>query len=298
MKILVIGREGQLARGLAEAAGTGLEIVAIGRPQIDVTDPRSVTEAIARERPGVVVNAAAYTAVDRAESEPDIAMAVNGAGAEHVARACAAGAIPLVHLSTDYVFDGNKKQPYVEGDAVGPINAYGRSKLDGELRLARACPQHLILRTAWVHSPWGTNFVRTMLRLAGERPQIRVVDDVRGSPTYAPHLAEVVLALARKIKSDAAAVPWGTYHAVSAGDTTWCGFAREVFRCAREHGLPAAEVVPIGTADYPTAARRPMNSRLDCTALRTSFGLQLPDWRQGVRDCVARLAATAPPGAA
>lgn len=297
MKILVIGREGQLARGLAEAAGAGLEIVAVGRPQIDLTDARSAADAIARARPGVVVNAAAYTSVDRAESEPDIAMAVNASGAEHVARACAAGAIPLIHLSTDYVFDGNKNQPYLEDDAVGPINAYGRSKLDGEVRVARACPQHLILRTAWVHSPWGSNFVKTMLRLAGER-QIRVVDDVRGSPTYAPHLANLVLALARKIKTDAAAIPWGTYHAVSAGDTTWCGFAREVFRCAREHGLPAAEVVPIGTADYPTAARRPINSRLDCTKLRRSFALELPDWQEGVRDCVARLAAAAQAGKA
>lgn len=296
MKILVIGREGQLARGLAGTANVGFEVVAIGRPEIDLTDLQSAAEAIARERPDVVVNAAAYTAVDRAESEPAVATAVNASGAEHVARACAAGAIPLIHLSTDYVFDGSKKQPYVENDAVGPINAYGRSKLEGEERVARVWPRHLILRTAWVHSPWGNNFVRNMLRLAAERPEIRVVDDQWGSPTYAPHLAEVVLALARKIKKDAAAIPWGTYHAVNAGDTTWCGFAREVFRRAREQGLPAAEVVPIGAADYPTPARRPMNSRLDCAALRRSFGLQLPDWRVGVRDCVARLAAAARPG--
>ena len=297
MKILVTGREGQLARGLVEAAGAGLEVVAIGRPEIDLTDLRSAGAAIARERPDLVVNTAAYTAVDKAESEPAVAMAVNASGAEHVARACAAGAIPLIHLSTDYVFDGNKKEPYREDDAVGPINAYGRGKLEGELRVERACAQHLILRTAWVHSPWGNNFVKTMLRLAAERPQIGVVDDQWGSPTYAPHLADIVLALARKIKADAAGIPWGTYHAVNAGEATRCGLAREVFHCAREQGLPAADVAPIGVADYPTPARRPANSMLDCTALRRSFGLELPDWRVGVRDCIARLAA-ARPGAA
>ena len=298
MKILVTGRDGQLARGLAEAAVAGVEVVTIGRPQIDLTDPRSMAEAIARERPDAVVNAAAYTAVDKAESEPDIAMAVNGMGAEHIALACAAGAIPLIHVSTDYVFDGTRKEPYREDDAVGPINTYGRSKLDGELRVARACAQHLILRTAWVHSPWGSNFVKTMLRLAGDRREIGVVGDQWGSPTYAPHLAGLVLALAQKVVTDTAAIPWGTYHAVNAGETTWSGFAREVFLCARERGLPAAEVVPIGTADYPTPARRPMNSRLDCAKLRRSFALELPDWRVGVRDCVDRLAAALQAGKA
>jgi dTDP-4-dehydrorhamnose reductase len=237
----------------------------------------------------VVINAAAYTAVDKAEAEPTQASVVNALGAEYVARACAASSIPMIHISSDYVFDGMKGSAYREDDPTGPINAYGRSKLDAERRVAEACEQHLILRTAWVHSPWGENFVKTMLRLAADRPLIRVVDDQIGSPTYAPHLAKIVLAIATRVVADPQRTHWGIYHAVGAGETTWFGFAREVFRLAAEHGLPAAEVVAIATADYPTPARRPANSRLDCDKLRLLFGLELPDWHVGAQDCVARL---------
>jgi dTDP-4-dehydrorhamnose reductase len=294
VKILVIGRKGQLARGLVEAADTpDVQVVAFGRPDIDLVDEKSVAAAVARERPDAVVNAAAYTAVDAAENQSGPAHAVNALGAEYVARACAANAIPIIHISTDYVFDGMKDSPYREDDATGPVGAYGRSKLEGERLVAKACERHLILRTAWLHSPWGTNFVKTMLRLAADRPLIKVVDDQRGSPTYVPDLASVVLAVAVRAAADPAGTRWGVYHAVDGGETTWFGFAREVFRSASEHGLPAAKIAAIATADFPTAARRPANSRLNCDKLHLAFGLELPDWRMGVQDCVARLSAAA-----
>jgi dTDP-4-dehydrorhamnose reductase len=294
VKILVTGREGQLARGLVEAAeGNGVQLISVGRPALDLADEKAVAALVSRERPDVVVNAAAYTAVDKAESEPALANAVNALGAEHVARACAAHSIPIIHISTDFVFDGTGDVPYRETDPTGPVNAYGRSKLEGEARVAEACERHVILRTAWVHSPWGGNFVKTMLRLATERPAINVVDDQQGSPTYAPHLAEVVLAIAHRVAADPPAKPWGIYHAVGAGETTWFGLACEIFRTAAEHGLPTAQVAAIATADYPTPARRPANSRLNCDRLRRSFGLELPDWRIGVQACVARLSEAA-----
>jgi dTDP-4-dehydrorhamnose reductase len=290
VKVLVTGREGQLARGLLEAADSAsVEVVAIGRPELDLADEKSVATAIARERPDIVVNAAAYTAVDKAETEPTVAHAVNALGAEYVARVCAAHSIPIIHISTDYVFDGTKDRPYLEDDPTGPVNVYGRTKLEGEQRVAKACERHLILRTAWVHSPWGANFVKTMLRLATTRPNITVVDDQKGSPTYAPHLAGIVLALASRVAADPAGMRWGVYHAVGAGETTWFGFAREVFQRAAEQGLPAADVAPIAAAAYPTPARRPANSRLNCDRLRLLLGFELPDWRVGVHDCVARI---------
>ena len=195
----------------------------------------------------------------------------------------------MIHLSTDYVFDGIKDGWYVEDDPVGPINAYGLSKLEGERKVASGCDRHVILRTAWVHSPWGGNFVKTMLRLATERPLISVVDDQLGSPTYAPHLAALILAVARRIVADPAGVQWGTYHAAGAGETSWFGFANAVFHRAAELGLREPKVSAIRAIDYPTPTRRPANSRLDCGKLRRSFGLELPDWRIGVRECVTRL---------
>jgi dTDP-4-dehydrorhamnose reductase len=294
VKVLVTGREGQLARGLLEAAdGVRIQVIAIGRPELDLADGRSVAAVVAREHPDVVVNAAAYTAVDKAEIEPAVAYAVNALGAEHVARACAAHSVPIIHISTDHVFDGTKHGAYVEDDPTGPINVYGRTKLEGEQRVIKACERHLILRTGWLHSCWGANFVKTMLRLAAARPSISVVSDQSGSPTYAPDLVAVVLATASRIVADPAGMRWGLYHAVGGGETTRYGFACEVFRCAAEQGLPVADVTPIATSAYPTPARRPANSRLNCDRLRSLLGLELPDWRVGVQDCVARLAQSA-----
>lgn len=293
MKLLVTGSEGQLARGLLEAANAvGVQAIALGRPFIDVADEKSVTAAIARERPDIVVNAAAYTAIDKAEREPVLAHAVNALGAEFVARACAAHAIPIIQISTDYVFDGMKDGPYVENDLTAPINVYGRTKLEGEQRVAKICQRHLILRTAWVYSPWGANFVKTMLRLGATRPSIGVVDDQRGSPTSAAHLASIVIDIAARVVTGPSGARWGIYNAAGAGETTWFGFAHEVFRHATAHGLPVADVAAIATSAFPTPARRPANSRLNCDKLRQAFGLELPDWRVGVEDCVCRVAAS------
>jgi dTDP-4-dehydrorhamnose reductase len=199
--------------------------------------------------------------------------------------------VPLIHVSTDYVFDGTAADFYREDDPVGPISTYGASKLEGERLVVACAPLHVIIRTAWVHSPWGHNFVKTMLRLAETRDDVRVVDDQLGSPTYAPHLADALIAVAEHVSGKYERGPWGIFHAVNAGETTWCGLAREIFRQAARHRLPVASVNPLTTASYPTLARRPANSRLACGKLQGTFGLALPDWRQGVTDCLARLAA-------
>ena len=290
MNLLVVG-SGQLSQAIAEAAlGTEVDVLVGGRPELDLTNAPALRTAVTNAAPAIVLNAAAYTAVDKAESEPDLAYAVNARGAGHLADVCNDLGVPLIHLSTDYVFDGRAERPYREDDPVGPISVYGRTKFEGEQLVAVACPRHVIVRTAWVHSPWGTNFVKTILRLAETRLVIGVVDDQLGSPTYAPHLASALLAVGRRIAGAGVQGPWGTYHAVDAGGTTWCGFAREVLRQASRQGLRSADVQAITAADYPTAARRPANSRLDCNRLQSIFGLALPDWKTGVVACVERLA--------
>ena len=291
MRMLVTGTSGQLAQSLIEVGlAVGIDVFALRRPQLDLTIPGTIRSALADARPDLVVNAAAYTAVDKAESEPDLALAVNATGAGELAAHCERLAIPLIHISTDYVFDGAKPAPYAEADPTGPINAYGRSKLAGELAVAAACSRHIIVRTSWVYSPFGTNFVRTMLRLAQSRPELGVVDDQRGCPTYAPHLAEAITHMAQRLQTrSAAAPPWGIYHAAGSGETTWCEFAREIFRISAPGGGATPNVKAIATADFPTPARRPANSRLDCGLLERTFGVRLPDWREGTRNCVARL---------
>lgn len=291
VKLLVTGADGQVARCLVEAGvACGADVVALGRPLLDITVPESVRDAVGEIRPDVIVNAAAYTAVDKAESEPEIAHRVNAGGAGNVARAAEEAGLPVIHISTDYVFDGSKAGAYLESDATAPGSIYGLSKAEAEQLVAKAAPRHLILRTAWVHSPFGNNFVKTMLRLAATRPELGVVDDQLGSPTYAPHLATSILKVARHVtESGDDRDLWGVYHACGSGETTWYGLAREVFEVSARLGGPHAEVNPITTSDYPTAARRPANSRLSGAKLRTVFGVSLPDWRVGVADCVERL---------
>lgn len=299
MRLLVAGREGQVARSLeAAAAAAGASAVALGRPDLDLTRPATIVAALARVAPDVVVNAAAYTAVDKAESEADLAFAVNAVGAGALAEACAAARVPLVHISTDYVYDGGKPHAYVETDPLAPLGVYGRSKLAGEQAVAAAGSRHVILRTSWVHSPYGNNFVKTMLRLAAARPELAVVDDQRGSPTYAPHLASAILQLARALCGRRAEDPgWGVFHASGAGETTWCGLAREALAVSAQLGGPSVPVRAITTAEYPTPARRPANSVLDGAKLARVHGLALPDWRVGVRACVGALH-TPPPATA
>ncbi len=291
MKLLVIGSSGQLARSLAEyPLAEGDRLVAVGRPDIDLLKPETMKAVIAGTAPDLVINGAAYTAVDEAESNPDLAFAVNAAGAGHVATVCAAARIPLIHISTDYVFDGRKAQPYVEADPVMPINVYGKSKLDGERRVRAEWPNSIVLRSAWIHSPFGKNFVRTMLRLGESRDHISVVTDQIGSPTYAPHLANIILTMAKVILSkNTRDISWGIYHAAGKGGTSWYEFAEEVFNQRAKRCGPTVRLRPVDTAMYPTIAKRPANSVLDGTKLAKQFGITLPDWRIGVADCVARI---------
>jgi dTDP-4-dehydrorhamnose reductase len=299
MKILVAGAQGQLARCLLEKARThnNLTVMALGRPQLDIADKACVARAIVAERPDVVVNAAAYTAVDKAESDSGAAFAINCDGAGALAATAAAHGCPIIQISTDYVFDGSKVSAYIETDPTNPANVYGRSKLAGEAAVAAANARHLILRTSWLYAPQGHNFLVTMLRLARERPELRVVADQRGNPTHAPHLAEAILAISERLAAGAQpAQPWGIYHATSAGETTWAGFAAAIVEAgAQRLGVPRVPVIPIATREYPTPARRPANSCLDCSKLQRVFGLKLPPWQQGVEQCIAELGRRAQP---
>lgn len=290
MRILVTGREGQVARALTARSGGDLVIEAIGRPDLDIADPVSIRRVVEGFRPDVVVNAAAYTAVDRAETERDAAFAVNRDGAGHVARAAAEAGLPVIHISTDYVFSGDKTGPYVEEDETGPQSVYGQSKLGGEAAVAAANPAHAILRTAWVYSPFGANFLKTMLRLAADRDVVRVVADQHGSPTYAPDIADAILAVARRMDTDRNGSQWrGIFHMSGGGETNWAGFAQEIFRRSSEAGGPFARVEPITTADYPTPARRPANSVLDNARFATVFDHRIPEWSTAVPRCLAAL---------
>ncbi|MBS0270419.1 MAG: dTDP-4-dehydrorhamnose reductase [Proteobacteria bacterium] len=288
---LIIGKSGQVSSSLLGLlGGDGNRALASGRPEIDLRDPRSVRRAILAARPNVVVNAAAYTAVDKAEDEPDVAYAVNATGAEAVARAAAEIGAAIIHFSTDYVFDGRKHTPYVETDAVSPIGVYGRSKQEGEARVAAANPKYIILRAAWVFSPFGSNFAKTMLRLSNERTEIKVVDDQRGNPTYAPDLAELVRKLL-PLASAPAPDPriFGTFHAVNQGETTWCGFAKAILEGAERRGARETAVLPIGTQDYPTKAERPAYSVLSTEKLHAVTGLKLRPWAEALSDCLDQL---------
>ena len=291
MRLLIAGWQGQVARALAEAVpgNAGVEACAIGRPALDICEMKTITRALAEVRPDVVINTAAYTAVDQAESDATAAFALNRDGAKMLAQAAAERGAAIIHLSTDYVFDGAKGAPYVEQDATGPLTVYGRSKLEGERAVIDANPRHVILRTAWVYSPFGKNFVKTMLSLAETRDELGVVDDQIGTPTYAPHLAGAILQIARQVSDQGAGAPQGVFHIAGSGATSWCGLAREIFRHSAAMDGPVAQVRPISTADYPTPAARPANSRLDCSRLAASFDHTQPEWKSGVKDCVARL---------
>ena len=293
MRLYVVGTEGQVARSLREAATNHPDIVigCAGRPEIDILRPDLVEKALLAFSPDIVINPAAYTAVDRAESEPDLAFAVNRDGAGIVAAAAARLDVPIVHLSTDYVFDGKKEGPYVETDAVAPQCVYGRSKLAGEYVVAEANERHVILRTSWVYAPFGSNFVRTILRLSADRDRLTVVDDQTGCPTYAPDIAVAILTIARKIGSSG----WrehlaGVTHIAGPDEVTWCGFARRIMRVVREKkGGRFVAVDAISTAAFPTAARRPVNSRLCCERLASVFDVRLPPLERSLEKCLERL---------
>jgi dTDP-4-dehydrorhamnose reductase len=292
MRILVTGRDGQVARNLAEAISPDVEMVFAGRPDFDLEAPETVMSAIRSARPDVVVSAAAYTAVDQAEDEPERAFAVNATGAGAVAAAAAEVGSAIVHLSTDYVFSGEKQGEYDETDETGPRSVYGRSKLAGEAAVAAANPRHVILRTAWVYSPFGRNFVKTMLALAATRDSVRVVADQWGNPTSAADIADGILRIACALPSHNPS-HYGIFHLAGQGSTNWSGFARHVFAESRKHGGPFAEVEDIGTQDYPTKARRPANSLLSVAKLEHIFGWRPPDWQESCRKIVEQLVCAA-----
>ena len=285
--ILLTGAHGQVGWEVARR-GPGLGVRAFGHGELDITDGDHVREVMARVRPRVVVNAAAYTAVDKAESERDLAFAVNETGPRNLAQACAEKNIPLIHISTDYVFDGAKAGPYVEDDPVAPLGVYGASKLAGERAVTQSGAPAIILRTAWVYGAHGNNFVKTMLRLGAERDVLRVVDDQRGCPTAAGDIADTILALAARLSTGPADPSLlGIFHCVGGAETTWFGFARGIFEAANLAKTPRLE--PITTADYPTPAQRPANSVLDCSRLTAVHGMTMPSWPKSLRTMLAEI---------
>jgi dTDP-4-dehydrorhamnose reductase len=303
MKAMILGRNGQLGWALERRLHGEPGLIVLGRAELDLADAGAVAAALESTRPQVVFNAAAYTAVDRAETDRDTAFAVNARAPEALAAACARVGAILVHYSTDYVFDGSKAGRWVETDPTGPLSVYGESKLAGEQALAASPCASVVLRTSWVYGDHGANFAKTMLRLATERDALRVVSDQHGTPTWAGRLAEASESIARQALASGDAVGWlserrGIYHASAAGETNWADYARWVLSVAQD--LPpwagrlkvlGAQVEPIPSSAYPVPARRPQNSLLDCSRLARSFGYVMPDWRGDVEAYVRRLAA-------
>jgi dTDP-4-dehydrorhamnose reductase len=287
--IAVIGASGQVARALARQADQrGVAVAVGGRPHVDLTDAGSIAAFLETVAPRIVINAAAYTAVDKAETEVDTARALNVEGPRHLASWCAARRVPLIHMSTDFVFDGGKRTPYREDDARHPLSVYGRTKSAGEDAVRCVLDQHIIVRTAWVYSADGHNFLKTMLRLGAERDVVRVVADQHGTPTSADDIAGPLLDVAAAVSSDAHA-PWGTYHLVAGGETTWHGFAAEIFARTADAGLKVPKLEAITTAEYPLPAVRPAYGVLDTAKIHETFGIRLPPWQKGVADCVRQL---------
>jgi dTDP-4-dehydrorhamnose reductase len=283
-RVLVTGRGGQLATGLEAALpAQGFEAILVGQPEFEFDQPATIAAAFAAARPDAVVNCAAWTAVDAAEDQEAAAFMANAIGPARVAAHCAAAGIPLLQVSTDYVFDGRKGAPYLEDDAPNPLGAYGRTKLAGEWAALAGNPRTVVLRTAWVFSPVGNNFVRTMLRVGAEREELRVVADQQGSPTAAPDLADAIAAVLARIRDQG----WqpahrGVFHAVAQGFTSWHGFAEAIFDAAAARGARRPRVQAIATADYPTKATRPADGRLDTSRLQAVFGVALPPWQAGL----------------
>ncbi len=288
--ILITGANGQVGRELMRRGG-GCRLPLLGgtHEDLDITRAHVIHEEIIDTRPAVVVNAAAYTAVDKAEEEAESAFAVNRDGAINLAQACAVAGVPLIHLSTDYVFDGSKMGPYTEDDPVCPINVYGKSKEAGEREVRERLRRHLIVRASWVYGVHGTNFVKTMLRVGREREELRVVADQHGCPTSAGDIAGTVITLVNRILEGGDDFPWGTYHYAGAGATTWHGLAEAVFVLAAAHWDRKITVTPLSTAEYPTAARRPVNSVLDCGRIEAALGIHPRPWREALSEVVTEL---------
>jgi dTDP-4-dehydrorhamnose reductase len=290
MRFLLLGGTGQVGEEFrALSLPDDVEVVAPSRAALDLEDPLAIARMIAAERWSAVINAAAYTDVDRAESEELTAFAVNAEAPARLAAETARRGIPLVHISTDYVFDGSKGAPYVEQDAVAPLNAYGRSKLAGERGVRAGNPRHVILRTAWVYSPFRKNFVTTILRLAAERERLTIVADQRGCPTAARDIAKACLHIAIDCALQPARVSYGTYHFTGAGEASWFEFASAIVDMAIDRLGTPPQIVPIRTGEYPTPAIRAADTRLDCTAIVRAFGVERRPWRQALAETIERL---------
>lgn len=293
-RLLITGSQGQVGRELVARGETaGFEVIALARNDLNISDASAVAHAIADATPDIVINAAAYTAVDRAESEPEIAHAVNAAGPGHIARACGNARIPVFHISTDYVFDGMGTRPYREDDPVAPQGVYGASKAAGEEAVRKAAERHLILRTSWVFSVHGNNFVKTMLRLAGEREQLSVVNDQHGCPTAAGDIATTLLTLAARSLTNPDGFPWGTFHFCNSSETTWHGFASAIVEGASQRGGRRVPVRGISTAEYPTPTRRPAYSVLDRQKIGQAFGITPRPWSHALEEVLDALTGTA-----
>jgi len=291
VKVFITGAQGQVGKELVlTASAAGLEVCAATRADLDITQINKVEEYILSQQPDVVINAAAYTAVDRAEQDSAMAYAINHRGAENLAVICAQQNILLLHISTDYVFDGTKTEPYNEDDPVFPLGVYGKSKWQGEQAIREHLKNHIILRVAWVFGTQGTNFVKTMLRLAKDREVLNVVADQYGGPSPAKDISQVIINLVKQYNKTKT-LSWGTYHYCGSPKTTWHAFAKEIFKQAYQIGLLDKEIQvnPISTNEYPTAAQRPKNSMLNCSRLNDTFGIEMPNWRVSLKQVLIEL---------
>lgn len=293
-RLLVIGRNGQVATTLSKAASAdpSIQLTHVGRPDLDLGDTAGLADQIAQEQPDIVINPAAYTAVDRAESEPQIAHAINAIAAGEIARGAAFVNAPIIHLSTDYVFDGYLDRPYREEDAPAPLSVYGQTKLEGEQRVCAANSDHLIVRTSWIYSPHGSNFLTTMLRLGAERGALSIVDDQIGCPTSADDLAQALLQIAKRKLDRTAEQHRGIMHLAGSGHTSWFGFAQQMFKAASGAGHATPTLSPVSSSQFPTKALRPANSRLDCKRAQDVLGIRLADWQSSVERVTLELVHT------
>ncbi|MBD8597028.1 dTDP-4-dehydrorhamnose reductase [Pseudomonas sp. CFBP 8772] len=287
LRILISGQQGQVSQALQQRLQNMGELIVLGRDQLDLSQPESIRPVVRDIKPDLIINAAAHTAVDQAESEPDLAFAINATSPGVFAEEAAALGIPLVHYSTDYVFDGSKAGAWVESDAPNPLGVYGSSKLAGERAIAAAGGQHLILRTSWVYSLTGRNFLLTMQRLLQDREKLSIVADQIGAPTWAGTIAASTGALIERWR-DGAPGAWGVYHLTASGETSWFGFAEAIGQQLINSGKPCAVLEPIASSAYPTPAARPLNSRLDCSLLQREWGVSQPDWHDALLECLAQ----------
>lgn len=286
MRVLIVGSQGQVSRELQQALAGLAELMVPSRAQLDLTRPDSIRQAVRELQPQLIINPAAHTAVDQAESEVELAFAINATAPGVLAEEAAELGVPLIHYSTDYVFDGGKDSPYREDDPTAPLGVYGQSKLAGEQAIRAVGGAHLILRTSWVYSLHGKNFLLTMQRLLQEREELRVVADQIGAPTWAGSIARTTAELIRHWR-DGHAGPWGTYHLSGQGETSWFGFAEAIAAQLHAQGRPCARLVPIPSSAYPTPAQRPLNSRLDCSRLQSDWRISLPNWHDALLECLA-----------